>query len=254
VGLVSSADIAVPDHARVSKFYARVLTTGARPLWREDLMNVRGIPVIGLGARTPELADLPLQWMPHIQVADVAESTRRALSMGGRELMHGKDATGASQWAVLLDPDGAAFGLIPRVASASIGPARDETTHPPAGRIARLELTVPDAAASRDFYRHVVGWTAREIEVADGTRAPTDFTLLTPHGTAVAAVRQARAADHGLPAVWLMFLPVGDLAASLDRVREEGGGVLRTRHDPAHEDEYAVIRDPVGAHLALQPA
>ena len=61
VGGILSADIAVPQHERVARFYARVLSTGEHPLWRVDLMNNRGMPVIGLGARSAEYADLPLQ-------------------------------------------------------------------------------------------------------------------------------------------------------------------------------------------------
>jgi len=115
VGGVLSADIAVPEHEREVRFYSRVLTTGEDPLWREDLMNNLGMPIIGLGERIPEYADLPLLWMPHIQVADVAVSVERALGLGGSELMHGKDDDGQSQWAVLLDPSGAAFGIMPVV-------------------------------------------------------------------------------------------------------------------------------------------
>lgn len=92
-----SADIAVPEHERELSFYARILTTGRAPLWRDDLMNNQGTPVIGLGARAPEYETLPLQWMPHIQVADVGASAARALKLGGRELMHGKDKDGRSQ-------------------------------------------------------------------------------------------------------------------------------------------------------------
>ena len=114
-GGVVSADIAVPDHERELAFYSAVLATGHAPLWRDDLMNNLGDPVIGLGARTPDHAALPLQWMPHIQVADVALSAERAVRLGGQELMHGKAEDGQSQWAVLADPMGAAFGIIPVV-------------------------------------------------------------------------------------------------------------------------------------------
>ncbi|MGI9378470.1 MAG: VOC family protein, partial [Methyloligellaceae bacterium] len=113
VGGVLSADIAVPDHGRELDFYSKILTTGDAPLWRDDLMNNLGTPIIGLGARTPEYDTLPLHWMPHFQVADVAASAACAIDMGGKELMHGKDDDGQSQWAVLVDPDGAAFGIIP---------------------------------------------------------------------------------------------------------------------------------------------
>ncbi len=80
VGGVLSADIAVPDHERELAFYSEILTTGDAPLWRDDLMNNLGTPVIGLGARTPEYDNLPLQWMPHFQVADVTTSAARGWS------------------------------------------------------------------------------------------------------------------------------------------------------------------------------
>ena len=35
-------------------FYSTILTTGDAPLWRDDLTNNLGTPVIGLGVRTPE--------------------------------------------------------------------------------------------------------------------------------------------------------------------------------------------------------
>jgi hypothetical protein len=54
-------------------------------------MNSRGVPVIGLGARSADHAALPVQWMPHIQVADVAARAERAVALGGTELLHGRD-------------------------------------------------------------------------------------------------------------------------------------------------------------------
>ena len=51
-GGILSADIAVPEHEREVRFYSRVLSTGENPLWREDLMNNLGMPIIGLGARS----------------------------------------------------------------------------------------------------------------------------------------------------------------------------------------------------------
>ncbi len=115
-GAVFSADIAVPEHEREVRFYSRVLSTGENTLWREgDLMNNLGMPIIGLGALSAGYAHLPLQWMPHIQVADVGASVQRALDLGGTVLMHAKDNDPRSQWAVLLDPNGAAFGIIPIV-------------------------------------------------------------------------------------------------------------------------------------------
>src|SRR5687768_853762 len=199
VGAVISADIAVPEHEREMRFYSRVLSTGENPLWREkDLMNNLGMPIIGLGARGGEYAHLPLQWMPHFQVADVAASVQRALDLGGSVLMHAKDDDGKSQWAVLLDPNGAAFGIIPIVPPEAIPPASRDTAAP-VGRIYWLDLTVSDASATHDFYRQVVGWSAQNVEIEDGGEHYADYTMLGDDGNPAAGVCHARGEKSGLP-------------------------------------------------------
>ena len=254
IGGTLSADIAVPEHERESRFYSRVLCTGEQPLWREDLKNNRGMPIIGLGERIPEYSDLPLQWMPHIQVADVAASVGRALDLGGSELMHGKDDDGKSQWAVLLDPNGAAFGIIP-VVSRELMPqpddtaARDLTTG--VGCIAWLDLTVSDASDAHEFYRQVVGWSVEEVAMADGGETYPDYNMLGDDGSPAAGVCYARGVNLGLPAIWIIYLPVGDLAESLRRVQEEGGTIIKATKGSDGAYASAVIQDPVGACLAL---
>ena len=250
VGGVLSADIAVPEHERELRFYSRVLGTGENPLWREDLLNNLGMPIVGLGERKPDYAHLPLQWMPHIQVADVAVSARQALDLGGTELMHGKDDDGTSQWAVLLDPNGAAFGIMPVVPAEAIPPVEGNAVM---GRISWLDLTVADASATRDFYRQVIDWSVQDVEMEDASERYTDYNMLGADGNSAAGVCHARGVNHDLPPVWMIYLPVGDLADSLRRVEEEGGRVVKAARANDGEYRYAVIRDPVGAYMALVP-
>lgn len=252
-GTVLSADIAVPEHERELAFYSRILTTGDTPLWREDLMNNMGMPIIGLGERSSEYAELPLQWMPHIQVVDVGASAGRALARGGRELMHHKDDGGLSQWAVLLDPNGAAFGVVPIVPSEAIPPISGGSSSGVMGRISWLDLTVSDAPATRDFYQEVVGWSVQDVEIEDAGGRYSDYAMCTSDGGAVAGVCHARGVNQGVPPVWMICLPVGDLAQSLARVPENGGEVVEARMGNDGEFAYAVVRDPVGAYLALVP-
>ena len=245
VGGILSADIAVPEHEREVRFYSRVLTTGENPLWREDLMNNLGAPIVGLGPRVAEYDHLPLQWMPHIQVADVAASVKSALGLGGKELMLDEK----NQWAVLLDPNGAAFGIIP-VVPAEAAPTTDgASTH--VGHISWLDLTISDASATRDFYRQVVGWSVQDVEIEDGSDRYADYNMLGGDGHPAAGVCHARGVNLGLPPVWMIHLPVGDLAESLRRVREEGGEVIKETQGTDRECASAAVRDPVGACLAL---
>jgi len=251
VGGILSADIAVPEHEREVRFYSRVLTTGENPLWREDLMNNLGMPIIGLGARSAEYAHLPLQWMPHIQVAEVAASVKRALDLGGSELMHAKDGDGNSQWAVLLDPNGAAFGIIPVVPAEAVPPADGSAAR--VGLISWLDLTVSNATPTRDFYRQVVGWSVQDVEMEDGSDRYADYKMFGDDGSPAAGVCHARGVNLGLPPVWMIYLPVGDLAESVRRVREEGGKIIKATRGNGEEYACAVVQDLVGACLALVP-
>lgn len=247
VGAVFSADIAVPEHEREMRFYSLVLRTGDRPLWREDLMNNLGVPIIGLGARNEEYAHLPLQWMPHIQVADVAASVQRALDLGGNVLMHAQDADGNSQWAVLLDPNGAAFGIIPVVPPGSVPPADTDAV----GRIAWLDLTVTDALTSRDFYRQVVGWSVQEVFREDGGESYADYNMISECGSPTARICHARGDHANLPPMWIIYLTVGNLNESLQRVQAEGGKVIKAMREEDGECLAAVVQDPVGAYIGL---
>jgi predicted enzyme related to lactoylglutathione lyase len=238
VGGVLSADIAVPDHERELGFYSRVLTTGSAPLWRDDLSNNQGTPIIGLGARTPEYESLPLQWMPHIQVSDVAASAARALELGGQELFHGKGDDGQSQWAVLVDPAGAAFGVIPVVVDES----NDASQLDGIGRIPWLSLVASDVASMRDFYVQVVGWSAAPADTEGA------FDMRRPDGAAAAEICPMNDDSAGIPSVWMLSLPVGDFEESLRHVREGGGEVVKELTGAGR----AVIRDPVGVFVALQ--
>lgn len=256
-GAVFSADIAVPDHDREVRFYSRVLATGTSPLWREsDLMNNRGMPIIGLGARTAEYEALPLQWMPHIQVSDVAESARRAVDLGGRELMHGRDEEGRSQWAVLLDPEGAAFGLIPILPSEAMAAGSEgeaAASSGAVGRITRIERKMPGVSDLRSFYRRVIGWSAGHLPVGAEEGERLDSLVIAGNGEPSAGSRNARGRKADRPAVWLIHLPVGDFRESLRRVEEEGGVILEIVRDSGGDDLRAIVRDPVGACFAIEP-
>ena len=168
--------------------------------------------------------------------------------------MH-KDDDGKSQWAVLLDPNGAAFGIIPVVAAEqapSSDGASDSAT--PVGRISWLDLTVSDASATRDFYRQVVEWSMQDVEMKDGDTRYADYNMLGEDGNPAAGICHARGVNAGLPPVWMIYLPVGDLAESLRRVEKEGGKVVKTMRGEDEKFVYAAIQDPVGAYFALVPA
>lgn len=121
-----------------------------------------------------------------------------------------------------------------------------------AGTVGWIDLTVTDAAAIRDFYGAVAGWTAEPVDMG----GYADFTMIPAGGgEPVAGICHARGGNAGLPAQWLMYIVVEDLEASLAEVRARGGAVVRDIREMGPMGRYAVLRDPAGAVAALfEPA
>ncbi len=76
-----------------------------------------GEPVAGAYEMGPEQpADLPSYWMVYFSIDDVDGSFQKALELGGREMVAPQDFPGG-RFAIVSDPQGAAFGLLKQVES-----------------------------------------------------------------------------------------------------------------------------------------
>ena len=114
------------------------------------------------------------------------------------------------------------------------------------GQIVWTDLTVPDADEVQAFYAQVVGWSSEAVPVDDYH----DYNLTDAEGTPTVGVCHARGKNAALPASWLIYVSVADLADALAKVAELGGEIVV----PIREMGWwrmAVIRDPSGAALAL---
>ena len=116
------------------------------------------------------------------------------------------------------------------------------------GTIAWTDLTVPHAEAVRDFYREVVGWTPEAVDMG----GYADYNMLAPEtGLPAAGICHAQGVNAHLPAVWMVYIVVADLAQSLAACRKGGGEVLAEPKAMGPGSAYAIIRDPAGAVAAL---
>lgn len=118
------------------------------------------------------------------------------------------------------------------------------------GTIGWLDITVPEAGPLKDFYTAVVGWKATETPMP----GYTDYTLEAPAKGPVAGICHARGNNANLPPVWLVYLYVADLDASLEACRAGGGELLSGPTSYGTAGRFAVIRDPAGACCALYQA
>jgi hypothetical protein len=124
----------------------------------------------------------------------------------------------------------------------------DSPSSAPVGAIGWADLTVGDADGVRDFYAAVVGWAPTPLDMG----GYADYVMQAPGAARPqAGICHARGANAGLPPVWLMYVTVADLAASLAACLARGGTVLAGPRDAGGGASFAVIRDPAGAVLAL---
>lgn len=123
----------------------------------------------------------------------------------------------------------------------------DERTDVNVGAIEWCDLTVEDAEQTRDFYCRVVDWESSPVSMGEYD----DFNIM-PSGTGdtVAGICHARGGNAGLPAQWLIYVRVKDVAESAARCTALGGSVLDGPRTLG-SGQMCVIRDPQGACLAL---
>jgi predicted enzyme related to lactoylglutathione lyase len=117
------------------------------------------------------------------------------------------------------------------------------------GSIAWVDLTVPGAAALRDFYKEVVGWSASEFNMGDHH----DYCMHpgSTEAAPVAGICHTVGDNSDLPPQWLVYITVADLDASVARCVALGGSVIAGPRAIGSYGRFAVIRDPAGAIAAL---
>lgn len=66
----------------------------------------------GMYVPTPEMGDIPPNWLVYISVADVDATTNRAVELGAKVCAPPMDIPGVGRFAALMDPQGAGFAVI----------------------------------------------------------------------------------------------------------------------------------------------
>lgn len=127
-------------------------------------------------------------------------------------------------------------------------PASTSPALPAVGAVGWMDLAVGDAEGVRAFYEAVVGWGATPLDVG----GHADHVMTRPDTSeAVAGVCHARGPSAGLPAQWLTYVVVADLAASVAACTARGGRVLSAPRRGGPGLTYGVLQDPAGAAFAV---
>lgn len=105
-----------------------------------------------------------------------------------------------------------------------------------------VELQTPDPAKAKRFYKDLFSW---KLEDMPGT----DYTMINVgQGTGGGMMK---APGPGLPAHWLSYVLVDDVAASTAKAKTLGAVVVNDKTEVAGLGWFSIIKDPTGAVLGL---
>jgi uncharacterized protein len=117
IGSINWQDLTVPNAEEIKDFYIKVVGWEPSPVdmggYNDFNMNIPsdGKTAAGICHARGSNAGLPPQWLIYITVADVDESSKKCIELGGKILVEPKDMGSYGRFCVIQDPAGAAAAL-----------------------------------------------------------------------------------------------------------------------------------------------
>ena len=109
-------ELGTGDTAKAGEFYSNVFGWTKEPFGDSPLPytvfknNDAGIG--GMYQLTPEMGPIPPHWLVYFAVDDCDAKVQKATELGARVMKPAEDIPGVGRFAILIDPQGAAFALI----------------------------------------------------------------------------------------------------------------------------------------------
>lgn len=106
------------------------------------------------------------------------------------------------------------------------------------------ELLTSDADTAQDFYAKITGWT-----YADSGQTGMDYRIVNKGENSVGGLMPITPAmaDHGARPMWLGYIAVDDVDASVEGITGMGGSVWMQATDIPNVGRIAMVTDPGGA-------
>ncbi len=122
-------------------------------------------------------------------------------------------------------------------------------SHQP-GTFCWLELGTSDAAAAKNFYTSLFGWSVNEQSMGEmGT-----YYMFQQNGRDCAAMYQMGPDMQGIPPFWLSYVAVADADAAVEKAKSLGGRVVNGPFDVYDYGRMAVLGDQQDAAFAVWQA
>ena len=117
------------------------------------------------------------------------------------------------------------------------------------GQFSWVDLMSLEAAAAKQFYGDLFGWTP--VDMQDDTGGTYTQFHLRDKPVAGLGEMSAEMKETGMPAVWNSYVTVEDADACAARATEIGGAVQMPVMQITDAGRMAILADPTGARLSI---
>jgi predicted enzyme related to lactoylglutathione lyase len=242
-GEPSWADVTIPDVDAAARFYSQLFGWEAHKAPQPEAGGYTMFARNGkyVAAASPPMQEgIPPHWNVYLASRDVDDTAARIPAAGGTVIMEPFDVFDSGRMTFAADPAGAMFGVWQ--AGNHIG---SQLRREP-GTINWAEVQTRDRAAAQPFYEQVFGYEIDVMPMATG-----DYVLLKLGDRAVAGMIEIQPDWGDVPSNWSVVFEVEDCDATVARVQELGGSVIREPHSLEGVGRFAVVADPWGAAFTV---
>jgi hypothetical protein len=240
-------DLMTSDTAAATAFYSKLFgwttkgenagSTGPYTMFLTGSKEFGGLMAI------EKSRPMPSHWVGYVAVADIQAAAARVAGLGGKVAHPPTEIPHVGHFAVILDPQGAAFCLYQGRDTGST----DEWKVPSGpGTVAWNELLTTDPAAAAPFYKEVCGWTTREMDMG-----PMGTYWIFAHGEKDCAGMMKMPPAAQAPPSWISYFEVSDVDASTKKTQDLGGLVHKPPADIPGIGRFSITADSTGATFAL---
>ena len=222
------------DPQRAQQFYADLLGWEYTEFGEGyTIINADGQ---GHGGFPPAMDGAPSHWLGSVQVEDTDGVVEKVKAGGGNVVMGPMDIPDVGRYAVITDPQGAAFSVIQITGEGGmIGK----------GVFVWDELATSDVAAAKTFYADVLGWSSEDVNMGGFT-----YTILK-HPNAEQGSAGAMPQGEAPAPMWLSYINAPDIDTTAAKATELGAAVMREPFDIENIGRIAIVVDPTGAAFGL---
>ena len=241
-------ELMTTDPAAAQEFYTDIAGWGTAPfdggpvpytMWMKGETPVGGVMEIPAEARD---RGVPPHWLAYVAVDDVDATAARAKKLGAKIIMGPETIGDVGRIVILHDPQGAVIGAFKPAQEGS-----PDDSEPGVGDISWRELGTTDHEAAFEFYSDLFGW---EKDQAMDMGEAGVYQMYGRAGRMLGGMYN-KGADQPFPPNWLYYISIGDLDATVRKVKAKGGKIVVEPMEVPGGSRIAVGLDPQGAAFGL---